>query len=349
MNIRTLFLGALLLTGVGASAHDFTATVGGQRLYFEITDKTKKTAAVTYPGSIADKKAPALSGTVEIPAKVRHDNVVYTITAIGQKAFANADGLKGVVIPAGVETIGDFAFEDCDSLTSVVFPGNAVRLGQGVFFRCPAIADVTIGSDWKTIDLTMFRWSDSLDAIQIPAKIEKIQGIKVLKALTTISVDPNNAKFKSDNGMLYSKDGSTLLVCPRGVEGKVTVADGTTKVLDGALIECVGVKSIDLPASVCSISFRETSRMEDLETIILRSEAPFDTGYCNGEGKFFFQLANPEVELIVMSTAKDSYIARLATESGEYSDSIDAVPYLVKQSELPTKKSFKGVKNFDKY
>lgn len=348
MKIRNLLLGALLFAGVGAYAHDFTATVNGQRLYFEITSKNKKTVSVTYNGSITDKKALDIEGILEIPAKIKHNNVVYEVNAIGQKAFANADRLKGIVIPSGVETIGDFAFEDCDSLKSVVFPGNPVSLGQGIFFKCANISDVTIGSDWQTIDFAMFRWSDEVNSINIPAKIEKIQGIKKLVALKSISVDPNNKKFSSDNGMLYSKDGATLFACPRAYIGKLKVKEGTVKVLDGALIDCLGITSLDLPSTIKTVSFRETSRMKELDYVILRSEKPFYTGYYNGVGKFLFQLANPKAQFIVLSASKEEYITVLATDAGEYCVSIGAVPFMVSQSELPTVKSFKGVKNFDK-
>lgn len=349
MKVRNLLLGALMFAGVEGAAHDFTATVNGQRLYFEITNKTKKTVSVTYNGSIADKKALDIEGIVEIPAKIKHNDVVYHVTAIGQKAFANADRLKGIVIPSGVETIGDFAFEDCDSLKSVVFPGNPVTLGQGIFFKSPEIENVTIGSDWKSIDFTMFRWSDKLTSITIPAKIEKIQGVKKLVALKTISVDPNNKKFTSHDGMLYSKDGATLFACPRAYMGKVNVNYGVIKVLDGALIDCLAITSIDLPSTVQSISFRETSRMKNLENIILRSETPVITGYINGTGKFFFQLANPKTNIIVLSSAKDKYLAELASTAGEYSERIGMVPYSVPLSELPTPNNFKAVKNFNKY
>lgn len=349
MKLKYLILGATLICRVGAYAHDFSETVNGQHLYFEITNKNNKTVAITYNGSIVERKSLDVCGILEIPSKVKHNNVVYEVNAISQKAFANADKLKGVVIPSGVKTIGDFAFENCDSLKSIVFPGNPVNLGQGIFFKCPNITDVTIGSDWKSIDLTMFRWSNNLTSITIPAKIEKIQGVKKLKGLLTITVDPNNTKFSSFDGMLYSKDGITLFACPRRVEGKVKVKEGTVKVLDGALIDCLGITSLDLPSTIQTISFRETSRMKGLNNIILRSETPFITGFYNSVGKFFFQLANSKAQLIVLSTSKDKYIADLANNAGEYSDSIGGIPYMVSQSELPTKNSFKGVKNFDKY
>lgn len=348
MKIRTLLIALCLLVGAGVSAHDFSATVNGQRLYFTITNKAKKTVAVTYHGSIADQKHPVLSGTVEIPAKIRYNNVVYEVNAIGPKAFAHAQRLKGIVIPSGVETIGDFAFEHCDSLTSVVFPGNAVSLGQGIFFDCPAIAQVSIGSDWKSIDFAMFRWSRALTTVSIPAKVEKVQGVKKLKHLVAIVVDPNNARFSSVDGMLYNKDGSVYYACPRAYKGKVVIKEGVRSILSGALIDCVEVMAIDLPASVQQVSFRETSRMQALEYVVMRADKPIDTGYLHGTGKLLFQLANPKAQLIVPASSRKLYEQALASEAGEYAETTDGVPYTVSLAELPVKKNLKGVKNFNK-
>lgn len=345
MKLKTTITGICLFAVTGAFAHDFEATVGGKRLFFDITGKEKKTVTVTFNGSITEKNAPEVSGILEIPAKVKHDSTFYEVKGIGPKAFAGATRLKGVVIPSGVETIGDFAFEGCDSLASVVFPGNPVTLGQGLFFRCPAIADVTLGSDWKTVNLALFRWSDSLKSITIPAKVEIIQGVKKLKGLESISVDPNNPKFSATDGMLYSKDGSTLYACPRGKEGKVTVREGTVKILDGALIDCVRITSLDLPSSLREVSFRETSRMKGLGEIAMRGKKPVVTGYQNGTGKFLFQLANPKARIIVQSDARKAYEEALATEPGEYSEKPDGVPYIVTKAELPSKKLFKFISN----
>lgn len=349
MKLKAFISGIAVLVANMAYAHDFSETVNGQRLYFDIINKGKKTVAVTYNGSIADKKTPDVKGSLVIPSKVKHDNVVYNVTSIGQKAFANANRLIGVVIPSGVETISDFAFENCDSLANVVFPGNPVALGQGVFFKCPRIADVSIGSDWKSIDLGMFRWSDSILSISIPAKIETIRGIKKLKHLESVTVDPNNAKFSSSEGMLYSKDGFAFYACPRGYKGKVVIKEGVKKVTDGSLIDCAEVTSIDFPETLQEVSFRETSGMKKLDYIVMRGVEPISTGYIGDKGKFLFQLANPKAQIIVLSSSKKKYVEALAKEDGEYSEKRDRVPYMVPASELPTEKSLKGVKNFDKY
>ena len=95
----------------GAFAHDFMITQNGQKIYFNITDSKKQTVEVTYGGSITDKNSAKPQGKIEIPAKVQHNQKVYSVTAIGQKAFSNATELTSIVLPSGITEINDFAFE----------------------------------------------------------------------------------------------------------------------------------------------------------------------------------------------------------------------------------------------
>ncbi len=346
---RYILVALAIICSLGLYAYDFSVTLDGQKLYFDITNKSKRTACVTYNASTGSAQNRDLKGTVEIPPKVRYNNVVYNITAIGQKAFANAKNLEGIIIPSGIETIGDFAFEDCSSLKRIVFPGNVVKLGQGIFFKCTSISSVSIGSDWESIDFTMFRWSNHLKEISIPAKVEKIQGLKKLKSLERISVDSNNNKFSSYEGILYSKDGKVMYACPRHYDSDVIIKDGTETILPGALIDCVATRKLVFPASLKAVSFRETSRMKSLGTVITKPVKPVVTAYKGKDGFFLFQLCNPKTEIIVENQSKPKYIKMLPKEAGQYSDKIGGVPFEIRDKEIPTKKNIKGVKNFDKY
>lgn len=353
MKTRIYLCLLLLMAGMTmVDAHDFTTTIDGQKLYFDITSKVNRTAKVTYPGSIAT--APTLAevkGVVSIPAKVKHDNVIYSITAIGPKAFSGATELTGIIMPQGIVSIGDFAFEGCTKLEKVIFPGNKVKFGQGTFFRCFSIKDVTMGSDWNSIDLSMFRWSDSLQCLTIPAKIEKIQNMKKLKALTMVTVDPNNSRFASFDGMLYNRDGSTLYGVPRAFAGKLKIHDGTEVITIGAFIDCPGITSIDLPASVKAMSMRETSRLDQLETILFRAETPMTTGYHKGTAALVLQVANEKVKIVVPSVNQKAYQEALASEGGEYTADTHAesIPYTIITAQLPQSKSVIGTKSFTKY
>ncbi len=350
---KVLSVGIMLAVGaMVASAHDFTVTVGGQKIYFNINKNAVRSVEVTYKGSIADKPISTVSGEIEIPAKVKHNNVVYSVTGIGAKAFYGAKTLTGVVLPSTVKSIGDFAFEGCKSLEKVVFPGNAVKMGEGTFFKCSALKSLSFGSEWKTLDLKPYRWSNSLEEINVPAKVEKIQNLKSLKSLKRVSVDVNNSKFASHEGFLYSKDFKTLYAIPRSYQGTAKVKEGTETVIAGAMIDCPMITLIDFPASLRHVSFRETSRMSELAQILFRAESPIVTGYdASGKGVFLLQLSNPKAKIVVLKKQKNAYAPYLVTTPGEYTetDKQGSLPYMVTANQLPTTKNIKGVKNFKDY
>jgi len=177
-------------------AHDFTVTgKNGEKFFFNIVDAKKQHVEVTYQGNISAPQPSLYTGEISVPARVKHNNTIYRVVGIGKKAFSNAASLKGIVLPSGLSSIGDFAFEGCSGLEKIVFPGNSVRFGEGVFFRCTAIGQVTLGSDWTQVNLKMFRWSDRLTSIVIPAKLTSLQNLKSLKQLQSIEVDANNKLY----------------------------------------------------------------------------------------------------------------------------------------------------------
>lgn len=349
---HALFLTAALLgMSLVARAHDFTAVVGGQKVYFNITSTSLRTAEVTYQGDRSSAVRPTVSGTVEIPAKVKHKGVVYDVVAIGPKAFSHADKLTGIVIPQGVRSIGDFAFEHCPSLSRVVFPGNEVTLGQGTFFMCRSVSAVTFGSDWRTIDLMVFRWSEALTAVNIPAKVGDLRHMSAIKPLQTVTVDANNMSYASADGALYTADGSTLIACPRGRKGALHVKSGTTVVAEGALAGCTAVTMLDLPATLSKMSFRETSGMSSLTTVLMRAPQPIVTAYKDGKGYLLLTFGHDGVRVAVPSKAAKAYKSALATEPGEYATDrgSDSLPYAVSAGTMLTARAIEGVRDFDKY
>lgn len=340
----------LTLSALSIEAHDFTTTDNNGTLYFKITSVPGQTVQVTYPGSITDSIESPYSGRIEIPDKVQHEGIVYTVTAIGNKAFANATDLTSIIIPSTVTRIGDFAFEGCTNLKSVVFPGSQPETGQGTFFRCTGIESITIGSDWQSIDLAMFRWSDSLKHISFPAKVSKIQNLKKLKGLQTVSVDPNNNYFQSINGDLYSHDGKTLYAVPRAAKGTITVAEGTTSITKDALIDCTAITRIIFPDSIKTFSFRETSRMTNLTEVVFKGNTPPLTAVYQGTEIFLLMTAGQNVAITIAKDSKTAFSDALAVQAGDYTEIGEpGVPYVVSQSQIPSASNLNPVKKIQDY
>lgn len=333
--IKILALIMIMTIGIVCKAHDFIVTLDGQKVYFNIVSNSKKTVEITYNGSIADNKPTYYEGELRIPSKIRYNGTTYSVVGIGPKAFAGADKLTGVDIPLGVVNIGDFAFESCTSLSKIIFPGNSVKFGQGVFFKCDKIQYVSFGSEWKEVDLKMFRWSDSLTSVNIPAKMEKISNSKSVKNLEGFAVDVNNSHYASVDGILYSKNMETLLSCPRAYNEEVVVASGVCSIAKDAFNDCNKVEIVDLPETIEKMSFRTFFRMSALKEIVLRNPNPIATAKTSGNEVFLLQVSNPEMVLQVLKSSKKAYKEAMNLQSGEYSDLEEDVPYYVETINMP--------------
>ena len=51
----------------------------------------------------------------------------YTVTGIGDGAFADCTGITGITLPESVKSIGDRAFYGCTNLTKIVFEGTSAQ------------------------------------------------------------------------------------------------------------------------------------------------------------------------------------------------------------------------------
>lgn len=82
------------------------------------------------------------TGDVTIPATVTNGDSIYSVTAIGDKAFSYCYGLKSVNIPESITTLGTEAFSCCYNLKSVTIPNSVTAIGWYAFTNCNELNDV---------------------------------------------------------------------------------------------------------------------------------------------------------------------------------------------------------------
>ena len=71
--------------------------------------------------------------------------------------------------------------------------------------------------------------------------------------LTSINVAEDNLNYASIDGVLYSKDKKTLIKCPEGKTGSITIPNSVTSIGSRAFSRCTGLTSVTIPNSVTSI------------------------------------------------------------------------------------------------
>ncbi len=157
-----------------------------------------------------------------------------TVATISNNAFANCVNITGVTIPSSVTNIGTSAFENCTSLATVTFDGTMkfTSIGALAFKGCSDLTSITIPDSVTSITNTAFQSCTSL---------------------TAFLVSESHTAFKAINGVLFSKDGKTLLSYPGGKEGTYEIPNGVTSIGQYAFSGSSKVTGITVPDSVTSI------------------------------------------------------------------------------------------------
>ena len=157
---------SLCLLAIPASmkAYDFSVeNSAGKTLYYNVTSDADKTVEVTY--ETRNVSTHSYFGEIDIPTSVLYNGTTYTVTRIGEQAFADFIGdaiseakskwLETIIIPESITSIGRSAFRSKD-LHTVIF--NSINCeattscdDDYVFKGCPNIKFINIGPEVKVI------------------------------------------------------------------------------------------------------------------------------------------------------------------------------------------------------
>lgn len=236
--------GTLTISGTGAMAdYDWEENLAPWADYKIITVVIE--SGVTTIGAYAFDRCSELT-SVTIPAGVE---TIETFT------FYCCDNLESVTISEGVKNIKESAFSGCKKLESVTFPESLEVIGIYAFYDCESFTSVIIPEGVKTIGEEAFYECSGLTSIEISSTVESIgdRAFYDCESLLTIEVSEENENYTSIDGILFSKDETTLLKCPEGKTSEFIIPDGTVTIAEGAFRYCEKLESVTIPSSVAAI------------------------------------------------------------------------------------------------
>lgn len=167
--------------------------------------------------------------------------------------------IKEVVIDEGVTTIGGAAFEHCENLTKITMPESVTSIGRIAFDNCK-----------------------KLPSIRIPAKVTSIGmfAFQGCNGMTYFDVADGNSAYKSIDGVLFSKDGSTLLIYPKSKDSSTyQIPEGTKNIEQNAFRDCNTLTKLVIPAGLTSIGDYAFSRCLSLKQIHFNGDVPTIASY----------------------------------------------------------------------
>jgi hypothetical protein len=184
--------------------------------------------SVTISGSVASIGAFAFRECINLTSV----NISNGVTAIGAHAFSGCANLTSVTIPNSVTEIGEFTFSECVNLTSINIPNGVIVIGLRAFSECTNLTSITIPKSVMHIGSLAFQECENL----------------------TIEVEENNARYCSEDGVLFNKTKDTLIRYPMNRrQGAYAIPSGATSIRFYAFSKCANLTSVTIPNSVTDI------------------------------------------------------------------------------------------------
>ncbi|MDR0538636.1 MAG: leucine-rich repeat domain-containing protein [Tannerellaceae bacterium] len=211
--------------------------------------------------------------TLLLAYPVAKTDVVFTVPdgveAIGESAFTTSGNLTEVKLPDNLRRIGNGAFAGCLSLTAINIPENVIMLGHDVFNSCWKLASINLGHV-MAIGNGAFMWCRALTSVDLSSLrslgdfaffyCENLASIKITSLLVEIGVeafgkcygftgfdvDANNPNYASENGVLYDKEQTTLLIYPAQKEAESFTVPSTITTIAAYAFNGSTINSVDL-------------------------------------------------------------------------------------------------------
>lgn len=260
-----------------------------------VSAQTGETEPVTVEGLNYELNAEAKTATVvegeyageiNIPENITVEDVVYTVTAIGENAFQedrnDPDKVTSVTIPNTVETIDAYAFMSCSGLTTVNWGTGVKSVGNSAFGSCTKITKVNITdlAAWcqtnfasKTANPLSIKTGtplvlndEEITELVIPDEVTEVGDYSFYQynKLTSLKIGPNVKKI--GNSAFYYCYGLTELTIPDNVTElgaeafascrgltSVTIGKGLESIASGAFSGCQGLTALVIPDNIKTI------------------------------------------------------------------------------------------------
>ncbi len=183
---------------------------------------------------------------VKLPKSLRH---------IGKGAFLQCHSLKRMTIPEGITTLLESTFYHCDSLKEVVLPKSLKTIDRSAFSMCNTLGRIALPDGLTSIGSDAFSFCRALTEIQLPANLKNIEerAFTNCSNLKAFKISDKAPAYSVKDGVLFSKDGKTLLAFPGAKGRSYTVPEGVERIAEGAFQYNDILSEVTFPCSLLSI------------------------------------------------------------------------------------------------
>lgn len=207
---------------------------------------------IILPENLTELSDQSFSGCTSLS----HISLSENILRIGSNCFSGCKSLEYIVLPNSISEIGSYAFSNCSVLKELVIPNNVMLIEKGAFFNCNALENIVLSTSITELYTDTFYGCSSLKEIDITSEISKIESYTFsgCTALENITVSYDNKSYLDYNGVLMSKDMSTIIYYPAAKANACYVIPETvTNIESGAFESCCGIEHIKFSDNIIMV------------------------------------------------------------------------------------------------
>ncbi len=180
-----------------------------------------------------------------------------SVTSIGMGAFSSSAKITSITVPDSVTSIGDLAFEYCTALKTIKLPDHSLSIGEDAFKDC---GYYSTSGNWANNVLyignhLIYAKNALSTAYTINTNTKSVARFAFADTkVTSFTVPTDNTAFTSVNGVLFSKDQTTLVQYPMGNTATSYSIPATVKnIAYGAFAYATKITSLTIPTSMTKI------------------------------------------------------------------------------------------------
>jgi len=287
-DMKKIFIALIFMCEVGVLSVFATEKVKIGALYYDL-NTAENTAEVISCGN-----GPT---TINIPASIEYNSIIYRVTSIRNGAFLYCPNLITIIIPNSITHIEGSAFLGCDKLNTPVYnshcfaylprsykgaytiPDGIQTIAKGAFQSCTKMTSILIPNSVTSIGENAFYNCKRLTSVTIPNNVTSIGmgAFKNCDGLLSVKIT-NSVKSIGRGAFKYCDkidapvyNSHCFAFLPKSHNGKFIIPDGIESITEGAFDNCKNLTSVEIPNSVKSIGHQAFIGCSKLNTPVYNS------------------------------------------------------------------------------
>ena len=164
------------------------------------------------------------------------------------------------------------------SLKKVILGEACTIIPKGAFYKLTSLTSVIVGENVITIEDSAFSGATGITTLHLPKKVETINAevfneVNGHPQIASITVDPNNPYLSAEDGVLYNKDKTALIIYPSKKAGtEFAIPESVKLIREYAFNDCLNLTNITMSNNVEQLSSNSFAHCANITSITLSNK-----------------------------------------------------------------------------